>query len=87
MHRLLQYIREREQRHARWEAALEGATVPLNFIWGMRDPVSGPPVAEVIKQRLPNANLLPLDDVGHYPQLEAPERVVPALTAALRPSA
>jgi pimeloyl-ACP methyl ester carboxylesterase len=87
IHRLLQYIPERDRHYARWEAALQDTTVPLNFVWGMRDPVSGPPVAEVIKQRLPNAHLLPLDDVGHYPQLELPERVVPALTAALRPSA
>src|SRR5712692_9929137 len=73
IHRLLHYIPEREQRHARWEAALEGSTVPLNFVWGMQDPVSGSALADLIRQRLPSAQLLPLDDVGHYPQLELPE--------------
>jgi pimeloyl-ACP methyl ester carboxylesterase len=84
IHRLLQYIPEREQRHARWEAALESSAVPLTFVWGMHDPVSGAPVADVIRQRLPSAHLLALDDVGHYPQLEVPERVAAALIAALR---
>jgi pimeloyl-ACP methyl ester carboxylesterase len=84
IHRLLQYIPEREQRHARWEAALESSAVPLTFVWGMHDPVSGAPVADVIRQRLPSAHLLALDDVGHYPQLEVPERVASALIAALR---
>jgi len=45
--------------------------------------VSGAAVADVIRQRVPSAPLLPLDDVGHYPQLEAPERVGKALIAAL----
>ncbi len=84
IHRLLQYIPEREQRHARWEAALEQTAVRLQFIWGLRDPVSGAAVADVIAGRAPRATLLRLDDVGHYPQLEAPGRVKPALLAALR---
>ncbi len=87
IHRLLQYIAERDRHHARWETALEGNTVPLNFVWGMRDPVSGPPVADLIRLRLPSAHLLALDDVGHYPQLEVPEQVRPAVIAALRPGA
>jgi pimeloyl-ACP methyl ester carboxylesterase len=84
IHRLLHYIPERAQHYPRWETALEGGAVPLNFVWGMQDPVSGAAVANVIRQRLPSAHLLSLDDVGHYPQLEAPERVAPALIAALR---
>ena len=87
IHRLLQYIPERAQHHVRWEAALEQSTVPLHFVWGMRDPVSGAQVAGVIKQRLPRAPLVPLDGVGHYPQLEVPERIQTALNAALRPGA
>jgi pimeloyl-ACP methyl ester carboxylesterase len=83
MHGLLQYIPERARRHARWEAALDRTPTPLSFIWGMQDPVSGAPVAQVIRQRLPNAQLVPLDDVGHYPQLEAPQRVVTTLRTTL----
>jgi len=84
MHRLLQYIPERQLHRVRWEEALERTGVPLHFVWGMQDPVSGKPVADVIQQRLPNAELLALDDAGHYPHLEVPERVGPAVVAALR---
>jgi pimeloyl-ACP methyl ester carboxylesterase len=84
IHRLVQYIPERTKHHTRWEQALEHTTVPLHFIWGLQDPVSGVAVADVIRTRLPNASLLTLDDVGHYPQLEAPERVGPALLEVLR---
>jgi len=84
MHHLLQYIPERQRHHVRWEAALDRTTVPLQFVWGMQDPVSGAALADVIRTRVPRAELLALDDVGHYPQLEVPERVGPALAAALR---
>jgi len=84
IHRLLQYIPERIRHHARWEEALQRTTTPLQFMWGMQDPVSGVAVADVIRERLPRAELLTLEGVGHYPQIEVPERLGPALAAALR---
>jgi pimeloyl-ACP methyl ester carboxylesterase len=83
MHKLLRYIPERQQHHARWEQALERTIVPVSFVWGMQDPVSGAAVAEVIRNRLPKAELLALDDAGHYPQLEVPEQVGAALRTRL----
>ncbi len=41
----------------------------------MRDPISGAHMAERIRQRLPEAPLLALEDIAHWPALEAPERV------------
>jgi pimeloyl-ACP methyl ester carboxylesterase len=79
MHALLQYIPERTQYSARWEGTLEHTAVPLHFIWGMADPVSGRAVAE----RLPSDRLTRLENVGHYPQLEAPDAVLAALRATL----
>jgi pimeloyl-ACP methyl ester carboxylesterase len=79
MHALLQYIPERTRNRARWEGTLERTSVPLQFIWGMADPVSGSAVAE----RLPKEHLVALDSVGHYPQLEAPEAVLAELRATL----
>lgn len=76
-HRLIHYIGDRERHHERWEGALESARVPMNFVWGMEDPVSGAHVAERIRARLPEADRVELAGVGHYPQIEAPERVVP----------
>jgi pimeloyl-ACP methyl ester carboxylesterase len=78
-HRLIRYIADRRQHAERWVGALEATPVPLSFVWGMLDPVSGAHMAERIRERLPDAGFLALDDVGHWPQLEAPDRVAPAL--------
>jgi pimeloyl-ACP methyl ester carboxylesterase len=80
-HLLIRYMVDRERDGARWVAALEQTDVPLAFVWGMLDPVSGAHMAERIGQRLPDAPLLALDDVAHWPQLEAPARVLDALLA------
>ncbi len=74
-HRLIRYIVDRRENEQRWVGALESTDVPLSFVWGMLDPVSGAHMAERIAERLPQAPLAALDDVGHWPMLEAPERV------------
>ena len=78
-HRLIHYMADREQHCRRWEGAIESTRVPLQFVWGMADPVSGAHVADRIRARLPQRRLVELTDVGHYPQLEAPERVLPEI--------
>jgi pimeloyl-ACP methyl ester carboxylesterase len=81
-HLLIRYMVDRERDGARWVAALEQTDVPLSFVWGMLDPVSGAHMAARIGERLPDAPLLALADVAHWPQLEAPGRVLDALLAA-----
>ena len=78
-HLLIHYITDRERHEQRWVAALEQTDVPLRFVWGMLDPVSGAHMAERIAERLPDAPMLALGDVAHWPQLEAPGRVTEAL--------
>lgn len=78
-HLLIRYISDRQENRDRWIAAIEQTDVPLAFIWGMLDPVSGAHMAERIRERLPNAPFLALEDVAHWPALEAPERVAGAL--------
>lgn len=78
-HRLIRYVVDRRENGVQWVAALEGSPVPLAFIWGMLDPVSGAHVMERLERILPEAVLAPLPDVGHYPQWETPERVAEAL--------
>ena len=78
-HRLIRYIRDRERHGDRWVGALERTDVPLAFVWGMLDPISGAHMAERIRERLPRAPMCALEDVGHWPPLEAPERVAAAL--------
>lgn len=78
-HRLIAYIPDRALHEERWVGALQATDVPVGFVWGMLDPVSGAHMAERIRERLPSAPFLALDEVAHWPQLEAPERVAAAL--------
>ena len=81
-HLLIRYIRDRERHRDRWVRALEQTDVPLAFVWGMLDPISGAHMAERIRERLPRAPMCALEEVGHWPPLEAPERVAAALLGA-----
>ena len=81
LHLLIRYMTDREQSEARWVGALERTDVPLSFVWGMLDPVSGAHMAQRIRERLPNAPFAALDDTGHWPMLEAAPRVSAALLA------
>jgi pimeloyl-ACP methyl ester carboxylesterase len=83
-HLLIRYIVDRERHGERWVRAMESTAVPLAFVWGMQDPISGAHIAQRLAQRLPRARLVELDDVGHWPPLEAPERVAAELLAATR---
>jgi pimeloyl-ACP methyl ester carboxylesterase len=76
VHRILAYLEERRQNSTRWVGALTSARVPLMLIDGLLDPVSGTNMTAKWKELLPNAPLVELAEVGHYPQMEAPERVL-----------
>ncbi len=78
-HLLTRYIADRALHGERWVTALEQTDVPVAFVWGMLDPVSGAHMAKRIRERLPTAPFLELPDVGHWPPLETPERVAAAL--------
>lgn len=73
--KLLRYIPERAANASHFESALLGTTVPLTFLWGMRDPVSGAAIAEQLRDRIPAVDLVEYDDVGHCPHIEIPDRV------------
>lgn len=79
LHLLIGCITDRETHSERWVSAMHSTDVPLSFIWGMLDPISGAHMAQRIRERLPDAPLLALEDVAHWPQLEAPEQVTGAL--------
>ncbi|MGC5024395.1 alpha/beta fold hydrolase [Tsukamurella sp. DT100] len=82
--RLLGYNAERTVHHTRWEAALRDWNGPLHLIWGLADPVSGAHVLHAAQGQLPHARITRLDDVGHFPQSEAPEAVLAALRSTPR---
>lgn len=77
-HRLIRYMREREIHEKRWVGALTIGKLPQCFINGSYDPISGNHVADYYEQVVPNADVVRLAQIGHYPQTEAPEAVVAA---------
>lgn len=79
LHKLIAYMTDRRTHERRWVTALETTDVPLSFVWGMLDPISGAHIADRIRERCPAAPFVALEDVGHWPPLEAPERVVAAV--------
>jgi pimeloyl-ACP methyl ester carboxylesterase len=78
MHLLIRYIEERRRFRERWVGALQRATVPLRFVNGPLDPVSGAHMAERYRELVPHADVVLLDGIGHYPQVEDPEGVLDA---------
>ncbi|MEV6113340.1 alpha/beta hydrolase [Streptomyces sp. NPDC052109] len=82
--RLLRYIDDRRAHFHRWTGSLEQYEGPLLFVWGPEDPVSGAHVLDRLRRRRPHATFAVLAEVGHYPQVEAPEETAAALAAFLR---
>lgn len=81
--RLLGYIAQRRAHRARWVGALVDAGIPRRLIAGLRDPVSGVALVARYRALVPDADVVELPTVGHYPQLEAPDAVLAATLAHL----
>ena len=81
---LIRYMRERRKQRARWVGALERSAVPMRLINGSADPVSGKHMAARYLELVPNADVVALEGIGHYPQIEAPEAVLDAALAFWR---
>jgi len=82
-HRLIRYLNERKIHEYEWLDALVNHTTMLTIIWGQRDPVSVPQIADAVMKRRPDATYFRLNDVGHYPQWEAPEHTASLIREAL----
>jgi len=83
MHLLLDYMKQRKQYRERWVSALQNANAPLRLTAGMADPISGAHMVARYKQLIPNADVIELDQIGHYPQIESAEAVVKSITSFL----
>ena len=77
--RVIRYIEERRRSESRFTGAIERHPSPLVVVWGQDDPIAVPAIAEQLCARRPDATLHRLDGVGHYPMVEAPDRLVEAL--------
>ncbi len=76
--KLISYMAERRANRERWVGALQKTSTPLRLINGCLDPISGRHLAERYQFLVPNPDVALLEDIGHYPQVEAPERVLAA---------
>lgn len=82
-HKIIRYLRERRHYRDRWVGALQQTGIPLRFIVGPLDPVSGRHMADRYFELIPDPNVVILDGIGHYPQIEDPAGVVRELLSFL----
>jgi proline iminopeptidase len=66
-----------------WISSLRGVPAPTLLIHGTEDPLPVRSAREWVAA-LPNARLLLLEGIGHFPYVEAPERFFPAADAFLK---
>ena len=80
-HKLIRYMREREVNEDRWRAATCYGQLPQRLINGGFDPISGRHVADYYEEIVAEPDVVVFEQIGHYPQTEAPEAVVAAFLA------
>jgi pimeloyl-ACP methyl ester carboxylesterase len=81
--RTIRYIEERRQREERFTGAIEVHASPLAVVWGTEDPIAVVAMVDHLMAARPETRVEILDGVGHYPMIEAPERFLSAVLAAL----
>jgi len=86
-HKTIHYMDERERFTERWHGAIRDWPKPLTLAWGMQDPVARPAVLRGLQALRPGLPTIELPELGHYPQVEAPQRISAALDAALQEAA
>ena len=79
--RLIRYIEERRANQDRWTAGLVEYPGPLTLLWGEQDPIAVVAMTERLATLRPGTEVVTWPDVGHWPTLEAPDRVADAVLA------
>lgn len=79
---LTRYLQERRHNWDRWIGALRRTDVPIHVVWGTEDPVAVVEMAHTLVNEIPDSTVTFLEDVGHFPMLEAPHRWVEAVLAS-----
>ena len=75
-YRLIRYIEDRRKNRDRWVNNMQKTKIPMKLVNGPLDPVSGIHLVTRYKELIPDANTVILKDIGHYPNLEAPDNIV-----------
>lgn len=76
LHRLISYVPERRVQRDRWVKAMQQSRVPMRFINGAADPISGTHMVERYRELIPNPDTVLIPGIGHYPHTEAPAKVL-----------
>lgn len=77
LHKVGRFLADRYANRNRWVRAMRQTTVPMRLIDGPVDPNSGAHMARRYAEVIPEADVVMLaDDIGHWPQLEAPREVL-----------
>jgi pimeloyl-ACP methyl ester carboxylesterase len=82
-HKTIGYMKERFRYAERWHGAIRDWPKPVSIAWGMLDPVATEAVLNAVLKLRPQAPITRFEDLGHYPQIEDPDRVAEALHAAV----
>lgn len=75
-HLLIRYMQQRQQFRHRWVGALQSSVVPIRLINGTEDPISGAHMVARYQELIVQPDVVSLDGIGHYPQVEAAESVL-----------
>ncbi len=77
LHKVGRFINDRYTHRNRWVRAMRQTAVPMRLIDGPVDPNSGAQMARRYAEVIPEPDVVMLaDDIGHWPQLEAPDAVL-----------
>ena len=79
--RLARYIEERRRLEPRFTPPIVDHPSPLVVVWGTDDPIAVPAMADRLATARPDARVVRLDGIGHYPMVESPGRFLDALGA------
>lgn len=79
LHRLIAYVDQRIELAERWHGAIRDWPGRLGLAWGMLDPVATTDVLDAVRALRPAAPVHELPGLGHYPQIEDPERMAAAV--------
>lgn len=81
--RLIRYIEQRRTNQERFTMGLVSFGGPMTALWGELDPIAVVAMTDRLLELRPDTEVERWADVGHWPSLEAPERLAAAITERL----
>ena len=85
MPRLIRYIEERRRNQEHWTAGLVDYAGQLSMIWGEQDPIAVLAMTERLVSLRPATSVVTLPECGHWPSIEAPDRLATEILGQLPP--